>query len=177
MKTTLQQIIEFQCPKWDDLPETSLFNSQVVEYINQILEPIMHGEKAITSTMIQNYSKWGIIPKIPGRKYGKQQIAFLIIIAIYKQVLPIDQVKKGIELQLKSMTIEEGYDFFVMSIEQAIQQIIVSIKKKTLYPIEGFTIQEKTEGIQAVSNAFVMKLLATMIIEAGGYDQIGEKDE
>ncbi|MGF3065894.1 DUF1836 domain-containing protein [Facklamia sp. P12945] len=177
MTIKIEKILAFHCPSWDELPKQSMFNQEVVEYIQDCLGPIMNDEVAMTSTMIQNYSKWGVIPKIKGRKYGRQQIAFLLIIAIYKRILPIETVRRGIELQTKRVTIEEGFDLFSESINNAVQRVFKTVGQNRPFVVEGIEISKKTEGINAVSHAFATKLLAELIIESGGYDQIGDYNE
>lgn len=177
MSKEIQSIVDFACPRWDQLPNQPMLSSQVVAYIQEVLSPIAINDQLITSTMIQNYAKWGALPKIEGRKYGRAQIAILIIIAIYKQVLNIDQVKSGLDLQLKRMPIEPAYNRFAESITSACQRIFGPVQGKSTYRVETIEIDQKTEGIQLVSHAYACKLLATLIIEAGGYQELGEKND
>lgn len=176
MHKRIKNILSFHCPAWDELPEKPMFNQEVVDYVQSVLDPLMEGKVALTPTMIQNYSKWGAIPKIPGRKYGKEQIAILLTIAIYKQVLPIDQVREGVELQVKNVSIDKSFDIFSETMNTAIQRIFKNAGQK-LYELESVKFLPNTEGIQAVSYAFAAKLLATLIIDLGGYKKLGEKHE
>ncbi|NKZ28977.1 DUF1836 domain-containing protein [Facklamia miroungae] len=154
-----------------------MFNQEVVDYIQECLDPIMNSEVAMTSTMIQNYSKWGVIPKIHGRKYGREQLAFLLIIAVYKRILPIEKVRQGIEIQMRSVSIEQGYNLFAQSMNVAVQRIFKTVGQKRSFSVEGIELSSKTEGVNAISHAYATKLLAQLIIESGGYDQIGEYNE
>lgn len=48
----------------------------------------------ITPSMINNYVKVGLVPAPVKKQYGREQIARLIAICIFKQVLPIAAVRR-----------------------------------------------------------------------------------
>ena len=170
-------IINFKCPRWNQLPETPMFNRDVVEYINQILSPIFDDQEIITSTIIQNYSKRSVIPKLKGRKYDRSHIAYLIIISIYKQILNIEQVSYGVGLQLNLMHLNEGYDIFAEALERALRITFMNVKDKANFFIPEQRFDVNTEGVQVIANAFAMKLLGIKILQAQGFRKVGEKNE
>ncbi|MDD7044855.1 MAG: DUF1836 domain-containing protein [Peptoniphilaceae bacterium] len=59
----LSGILEFKCPYWEDLSDEGLMSREVVEYINETLEPIFLDRGLIIPTMIQTYSKWKLLPE------------------------------------------------------------------------------------------------------------------
>jgi len=172
----IKNIYSFRCPRWEELPKEPKFNKEVVAYINETFEPILEKEYYLTTTMVQNYIKWGILPNPKGRKYDRFQIACLIVITIYKQVLNIDYVKKGVDLLLKRMDKEAAFNCFAESLE-------VSIKREFAYLIKDKvdSRQEKINddyiGLLAVSSAFVLKLLANIVIASQGVGNIGGRNE
>lgn len=174
LQDPIKAIKEFKCPKWNELPLQPIFNSELVTYLNDLLEPIMYDVQPITPTMIQNYSKWGILPKISGRKYGRTQVAVLIAIVVYKQVLNIDDVKKGIDLQIELESLSESYDTLATALEQAIERIFKSIGEDETYNISKISFPQQTEGVNVVATAFALKLLAKLIIDGEGYKTLGE---
>lgn len=173
MRQRLKEFLAFTCPMWDELPEIPLFNHEVVDYINQTLSPIILEENPITPTMIQNYSKWGVIPKLRGRKYDRRQISCLIIISVYKQVINISDIKEGIKLQLKLGSLEEGYNIFASSLNSSIRRIFKAVLEEEKILLDGYQVEKGREGVEAIMYAFTLKLLGTSIIRSGGFASKG----
>ena len=81
MKTTLSQSLRaFRLPKYAHLPDVGLYLEQTTQYINRCLAPL--GCVEITSSMIRNYVKMGLVNHPVGKQYYADQIAHLIVIAI-----------------------------------------------------------------------------------------------
>lgn len=177
MKNNIEKLCGFHCPLWEELPSQPIFNQDLVTYVNEILEDLIDENEKLTKTMIQNYSKWEVIPKISGRKYSKEQISILIIILIYKQVLNIMDVKKGIELQLKLMPIEEGYNLFARTLEDAVHRVFTPAAKGKNLVLSDLVLEEKEEGVRLIAGTFALRLLVKKIIESDGYKNIGGKNE
>ncbi|EKB53530.1 DUF1836 domain-containing protein [Facklamia hominis] len=173
----MERIRHFSCPLWEAIPDQGLFNQEVVTHIQSVLEPIRIEEPIITSTMIQNYSKWHLIPRLTGRKYRRDQLAVLLILSIYKQVLRMDQVKQGMNLQLNKMAIQSAYNIFARSLNSAIQDCFKQVGNPAGLSIEGMAFSKDTEGVELVSRAYAFKLLATLIINSGGYQELGENHD
>lgn len=82
-------------PAWDDLPAIPLYMDQVILYLSESLRLFQpEGEPSLlTSSMINNYVKNGLIPHPEKKKYRKEHLAGLIVLCLLKQVLPIPDVK------------------------------------------------------------------------------------
>lgn len=174
MHKRLEEVLAFSCPTWEDLPPDPIFNQEVVDYINGVLAPIWDEEPAITPTMIQNYSKWGVMPKPEGRKYDRRQISSLIIITIYKQIINLKDIKAGFLLQLRLNSLEEGYNYFAAGLNASIQRIFKAAKEDRHILLDGYRVKKGTEGLEVVINAFTLKLLGTIIIQSGGFEGTGD---
>ena len=172
----LSGILEFKCPYWEDLPDEGLMSREVVEYINDTLEPIFLDSGVITPTMIQNYSKWKLLPEIKGRKYDRVRIAMLIVISVYKNILDINGVKAGINLQLKIMSIDKSYNIFAESLNKAIERTFEgSLEEK--FTLRQLTMENYETGVDLVAHAFAFKLMAKLILKYGGYLTLKEEDQ
>lgn len=169
------KLTHFHCPRWHELPDIPIFNREVVAFINHIFQQMVPDEELITTTMIQNYSKWHMIPKVPGRKYHKEHVAYLIVLTTYKQVLQLEDIKRGVDLLLQLMTIEEGYNRFAQSIEISINGLLEAVRRGGNLTFDGQIVPKHSEGLQVVSNAVALKLLGTMIIRENGLDELKEK--
>ena len=112
MKTVIQG---FHLPRYQDLPNMGLYLEQTTKYINHFLAPL--GCIEITSSMISNYVKKGLIPSPVKKQYYADQLAYLFFISIAKQVLSMENIIALIERQKKTYTIPVAYDYFCMELE------------------------------------------------------------
>lgn len=77
---------------WDSLPDISLYMDQVISYLPRQLIRFGDGD-AITSAMVNNYSKEGLLPRAEGKKYGRTHLAYLTAICALKQVLSVRETR------------------------------------------------------------------------------------
>lgn len=85
----LKERMEAQRPAdWDSLPDLNLYMDQVIGYMPRQL--IQYGEEErLTSAMVNNYIKDGLLPRAEGKRYGKVHLAYLTAICALKQVLSV----------------------------------------------------------------------------------------
>lgn len=84
----------FKTPSYDKLPEIDLYMDQVLTYIKKNLPPFKDSDKdIITASMINNYVKDNVVKNPIHKKYDKEAIASLIMVANLKRVLPIQDIK------------------------------------------------------------------------------------
>ena len=112
MKTVIQS---FHLPRYQDLPNMGLYLEQTTKYINHFLAPL--GCIEITSSMISNYVKKGLLPSPVKKQYYADQLAYLFFISLAKQVLSMENIIALIERQRKTYTIPVAYDYFCMELE------------------------------------------------------------
>ena len=73
-----------------DLPNLDLYMDQITTlFADKTQEP----DGLLTKTMINNYSKEGLIKPIKGKKYSKEHILQMLLIYRLKQTLSIHQIK------------------------------------------------------------------------------------
>ena len=90
-------------PRWDELPDIDLYLDQVLTLLDKYLGPFLpeNGGHALTASMINNYVKLRIVPAPVKKRYGRVQLAYLLVIGLLKQVLPIPDVKTLLESQFE----------------------------------------------------------------------------
>ncbi len=90
----LQSLVDFSLPSWDELPDLDLYMDQIVTYLERELSPltIEEKEKMITTWMINNYVKGGLLPSSIKKKYSKDHLAYLLAICSVKQILSIPDI-------------------------------------------------------------------------------------
>ena len=86
---------------------------QVITLINRYIGGMTpDGDTLITSSMINNYVKNGILPCPVKKRYSRTHLSRLIIICILKPVLSITAIGTLIDSLLKTRTEEEVLNFF-----------------------------------------------------------------
>lgn len=82
--------------KAEDIPAIDLYVDQI---INLVADKQKEGsprflEKQLTKTMINNYSKDGVITPVKGKKYTKEQILQILTVFSLKSTLSIGEIKR-----------------------------------------------------------------------------------
>lgn len=116
-----EDIKNFQLPKYNEIPNVGLYLEQTAKYISEYLEPLF--ESALTGSMISNYVKKGLVSNPVKKQYNREQIAYLIFIAVAKSVLSIEDIKTTIEIQKKSYSSEKAYNYFESELKNIINYV------------------------------------------------------
>ena len=97
--TELQQLLNAVFSDRDiapeDVPRLDLYMDQVLALFDEGLSASLRApsDKALTKTMVHNYSKEGLLTPVKGKKYSRQQIMQLLCIYQLKQTLLLSDVK------------------------------------------------------------------------------------
>ena len=113
--TLAQTLAGFHLPRYDQLPSTGYYLEQTTQYINGILAPL--GCMEITSSMISNYVKKGLVNSPTRKLYYADQIAHLISTTILKSVLSLEHISQLFTMQRLVYTDQVAYDYFCAELE------------------------------------------------------------
>lgn len=138
-------IKDFRLPRYSELPDIGLYLEQTTKYINSFLSPL--GCMEITTSMISNYVKKGVISSPTKKLYYAEQIAHLIFIAVAKNILSIENISILIEMQRKSYTYEVAYDYFCSELENMLFYIF---KLKDTVEDIGITDTDEKDMLRTV---------------------------
>lgn len=120
-----KKISRQQIPTWDELPEVDLYMDQVLIYVESHMKNFVSKDtKFITKSMVNNYVKQNIMPAPINKKYSKTHLAYLIMICIFKQILPLPDVKKLIDKKLAKSSIEDAFNNYSKSYNRAVSAIV-----------------------------------------------------
>lgn len=111
-------IIGLRLPRFHEIPNVGLYLEQTVKYINECLAPLT--EEAITSSMVSNYVKRDLVANPQKKQYSREQVAYLIFIAVVKNVLSMDEIRLIITLQKRTYTAQRAYDYFCSELENVL---------------------------------------------------------
>lgn len=124
----------------NEIPDLDLYMDQIIGLMNHAYEENKRvpEDKVVTKTMINNYTKEGLLPPAKGKKYTLEHILRLMIVLSMKNALSLGDIK----VVMKS--ISETDDYSVNSLKdsytdylQLKQQIRGSVSEAICYLIDS----------------------------------------
>ena len=110
-----QSIRDFHLPRYHEIPDMGLYLEQTAKYVSEYLSPLEEG--CLTPSMVSNYVKKGLIGNTVKKQYSREQIAYLIFIALTKNVLSLDGLINFIAVQKRTYPLQKAYDYFCEQFE------------------------------------------------------------
>ncbi len=127
INASINKITQFSLPNWEELPAITLYLDQVLEYVNAYLMQLSvdssFKDKIITSAMVNNYVKHQIISAPSKKRYGKEQIADLLMIGIIKHALSINNIKNYLKYLNSTADKATIYTNFIEEFQLALKQL------------------------------------------------------
>ena len=116
----LKERLQEQRPaSWENLPDISLYMDQVLALMSR--QTIRFSdEDNLTAAMINNYIKDGVAPRAEGKRYNKNHLAYLTMICVLKQVLPVKDVALLTSREMENKSVQENYDRFCAELSSAL---------------------------------------------------------
>lgn len=118
-KQIADSVRDFELPRYQMIPTVGLYLEQTVQYINEYLAPLQ--EDAVTPSMVSNYVKKGLVSSPVKKRYSRDQIAYLIFIAVSKNVLSLESLHKFIAMQQRTYTVEKAYNYICDELENVLR--------------------------------------------------------
>ena len=81
-----------------EIPAIDLYVDQIINLVTEKQKQgsLRFSEKQLTKTMINNYSKDGVITPVKGKKYTREQILQILLVYSMKSTLSIGEIKRFI---------------------------------------------------------------------------------
>ena len=105
----------FRLPRYAEIPTVGLYLEQTIKYINSYLAPL--GCMELTSSMVSNYVKKGLIPAPVKKQYYPEQIAYLFFVALAKNLTSMENIDLLISVQRSTYTLPVAYDYMCRELE------------------------------------------------------------
>lgn len=167
-----EELLLFTIPRWEELPEIELYMDQVITYIEKYLSmlTISKDKNILTSSMINNYVKLGLIPKPVKKRYNKTHLAYLFAISILKHVFTIPEVKNGILFQANLNGEKRAYNDFCEEQENALKLLAKQIAvEDTENDINlNIIVNYDNLAIKMATLSFASKIIGEKTIEIQG---------
>ena len=99
-KQLMQQVIEEVLRDADlrsqDIPAIDLYLDQILSLVadNRATASSYYQDKPLTKTMVNNYSKDGLIKPVKGKKYAKEHIVQMLLVYALKSSMSIGEIKR-----------------------------------------------------------------------------------
>ena len=111
----------FRLPRYEEIPDVGLYLEQVTKYLADRLAPLAGA--SITGSMISNYVKKKLISNPVKRQYSREQIAYLIFIAVVKMAVPMEDIRLMVSIQQQTYTPERAYNYFCSEMENVLAYV------------------------------------------------------
>lgn len=95
----LEKLKSIDYVKPEAIPNIDLYMDQVTSFIDEQLADSKRydGDKLLTKTMINNYTKNNLLPPPTKKKYSKDHVLTLILIYYFKNILSISDIQSILE--------------------------------------------------------------------------------
>lgn len=95
LKKILRRIREASYVEPEDIPNIDLYMDQVTTFMDEHLTNNKRhpGDKALTKTMINNYTKNRLLPSPVKKKYSKEHMLLLLFIYYFKNLLSFSDIE------------------------------------------------------------------------------------
>ena len=159
------QMAGFKLPRWRDLPDLDIYMDQLISLISKYFRDYPgYEEKSLTSSMVNNYVKQGIIPAPVSKKYNRVHLAALIVIIILKSSIPIARVGEVISEGLGAEESPEVlFDLFCDSFEKTCK----SVADAALSRAEKDSSLSRTIAVAAIKSSAEQSLALDLIANKG----------
>ena len=125
-----RQLMAARPDGWDDLPDIPLYMDQVVSYLPRQMPGFGEGD-GLTSAMINNSIKDGLLERANGKKYGQEHLAYLTAICALKQVLSVREMKVLTTVGREMREPNKQYEYFCTYLDQAMSDTAHHIDEDT----------------------------------------------
>ena len=121
LKELRQRLLEERPQPWGMMPDIGLYMDQLIAYMPRQL--IHYGEgEVLTSAMVNNYIKDGLLPRAEGKRYSRTHLGYLTAICALKQVLSVKESRLLIRAGAMGRDSEALYEHFRQALDAALNE-------------------------------------------------------
>lgn len=194
LSNILHQLAEIDYVHPKDIPNIDLYMDQVLTFLDQELGTVREAteDKAMTKTMINNYTKNQILPSPEKKKYSRDHMLNLIFIYYLKNFLSMKDIKNILDpINERYFGVDEGLGFYdiysaMVGYESKVaNDVTKDIIRKYNLSKEAFLDQDEESRAELQEFTFICELafdvfVKKMMIEqfvAGRDSKVEEKAE
>ena len=108
---------------WDAFPDIGLYMDQIISYMPRQLIHYGQGD-FLTSAMVNNYIKDGLLPRAEGKRYNRVHLAYLTAICVLKQVLSVKETSQLLSACTagEKADAQSSYGYFCRELDAALSE-------------------------------------------------------
>lgn len=157
---------------WEKLPDIPLYMDQVVSYLSRQLISFEEGE-GLTSAMINNYIKDGLLARANGKKYDQEHLAYLTAISAMKQVLSVREMRALVAIGQEGRDSKRLYDFFCETLDRALTGTAEELDENTTeHDLPKLVL---TLALRSYADALACRRVLAIMAEREGRSDLLEK--
>jgi len=121
LKELKRRLEEERPAPWNELPDIALYMDQVISYLPR--QRIHFNDKEnMTSAMVNNYIKDGLLPRADGKRYSRTHLGYLTAIGALKQVLSVKEMATLIQDGEEGVEVTRLYEVFREELDGALKE-------------------------------------------------------
>ena len=165
---------DFHMPRYDEIPDIDLYMDQLLAYIEKILSPLFinDNEKILTTSMVNNYVKQGVLPPTVKKRYSREHVIILMEICLAKQIYSIQEIGKLISVQNAIFDMRTSYNYICTELENALK---CTFANEPLIKDSGNSNQESRLLVRNTVIAFAHKLHTQIMCDELYREHVTEK--
>lgn len=161
----LNDLSDFHCPRYDELPAIELYMDQVIQILSLTVSALFGPEDAVTGAMINNYVKHKVIPAPTKKKYSREHLSRLLFICILKRVFSISEISALLNWQARTCDLSLAYNAFCAELESALNAVFTHTPCDTL-PVSPQHRRE-ADTMHSMVLAIAHKVYVQRVLRAG----------
>jgi hypothetical protein len=171
LKKLLDELSSFDQLKLYSIPDIDLYMDQVTTFIEEKLGYLKRNENdtALTKTMINNYTKAGILMPPNKKKYSKQHMILIILVYYLKHILSINDIQRLFMPIVKSINSGEDRDEDLSHIYNS----FLEIEKKQMDEFVGNFKENEENSSENIEDLVI--IVIKLIVKANIEKRMAEK--
>ena len=174
IKDIIDDVFSMELLDTSEIPKIDLYMEQVTSFFEDQLGDLRRKEddKILTKTMVNNYTKYEVLPHPIKKKYSKDHMIALAYIIMLKKVLSIQDIKAFFNLSetYDPLMLEPQYNVFKQIMESTYQST-AELLDKELDKMDNTLLEN---GIQD-DKARLMTLVGCLCCEASAFKLLAER--
>lgn len=159
----LKEKLERERPAaWEDLPDIALYMDQVISYMPRQLINFKEDDQ-LTSAMVNNYIKDGLVPRADGKRYGPVHLGYLTAVCAMKKVLSVKDMRAMLDSVPDSKEPEAIYNYFSRALDTALSEAAANLN--TDIPEEQLPNLALSLGLRSYANQLACARVLDIIRE------------
>ncbi len=166
----------FHMPRYHDLPAVDLYRDQVISQVEAILEPLSACSEGpwLTPSMVNNYVKMRLVDPPARKLYGREQVARLLIICIFKQFLPMEAISRLFKIQRMTYPVETAFDYVAVELNHAVEDAFAL--GRSPHEDSASAVTRETLLVRSATGAFAAKAFLMSYLRFTGFgDESGAR--